>query len=282
MYQRHGSSGSSNKKIYEFVNKEFVKIVNPRYLVLCDYNVGKVDTLVPKETPTTYAKLLHNDVSSGIKKLRDEFHGSDLITNLFTQNNDDTKATKLLFFEVEDKDCFHNCINFTSYFDSLTFDDRVTLVHGMTRFLEYVTPNKNNEIVEFIEHLSDKLIQKKTDFKEYITKYFENLNIYPRIESDKIWYFMKCLCHIYIFLSTFYNNDQGINRTVRCLLKSFRDYKWSNYFNLSMIIHVKCQVRKDKKWTEFKKHVDNRSEKEIRHQLMSIFIAFCTQFFQGE
>ena len=57
--------------IYELVNKELVKIVNPRYLDLCDNNVGKGDTFTPKDTLTIYAKLIHNDVSNGIKRLHD-------------------------------------------------------------------------------------------------------------------------------------------------------------------------------------------------------------------
>ena len=273
------------QKIYEYANNKFVKIDNPIFIELCDYTVGRVDTLDPAETPTTFAKLLHNDVSSSIKKLNDKFQGSGLMTNLFTHNshNSDDNKTKILRFEVEDQTCFHNSINFINFFDNQTFDDRVELVHGMSVFLAYVEPIKNNGIVEFIDTLSDNLIQKRIDFQEYISEHFENMNIYPTLKSNKIWYFMKCLCHNYIFLSNFYNHSGGINRPVRCPLKQLWDFHWSRYFNLAMIIDTTCLVRNDKIWTDYQKHVDRRAEKnEIGHQLMSIFISFCTQILQGD
>ena len=93
-----------------------------------------------------------------------------------------------------------------------------------------------------------------------------------------IWYLMKCLCHNYMFLSNFYNNNKGINRCVRCPLKHLWDVKWSQYFNLSVIISETCRVRKDKKWKPFQRHVHDRSEKDIWHHLIALFISYTTQF----
>ena len=271
------------QKIYEYVNKKFVKMNNPTFIDLCDYTVGRTDTLDPAETPMTFARLLHNDVSSSIQKLNDTFQRSDLITKLFTQNNDDNE-TKKLHFDDEILSCFHNSINFITFFDIQSFDDRIRLAHGMSAFLDYVEPIKNNGIVEFICTLSDDLIQKSQEFQEYISDHFKNMNIYPTINADKIWYFMKCLCHNYIFLSNFYNNGAGINKPVRCPLKHFWDYQWSRYFNLAVIFNnTSCRVRNDKMLPDYQKHVDRRTEQnEIGHQLLSVFISFCRQILQGD
>ena len=104
------------QQIYEYLDNKFVKIDNPIFIELCDYKVGRVDTLEPSEIPDTFAKVLHNDVSSSIKNLNDKFQGSGFITDLFTRNSDNNK-TKILLFDVKDHHCFHNSIDFISFFD---------------------------------------------------------------------------------------------------------------------------------------------------------------------
>lgn len=271
------------QKIYSYVDKKLVKVDNPRYLELCDYNVGSVACLESSETPKTYAKLLHNDMSSASNKLEDKFPGSGLITNLFTHKKD-VSSTRRLCFKEENNNCFNNSIDFENNLDLESFDTRVRLVHGgFELFLEHVEPNTYNSIVEFVENLSTTLIAQKIQFQEYISMHFENVNIYPTVKPSHIWYFMKCLCHNYIFLANFYNLDHGINKPVRCPLKQLGDYRWSMYFNLDMIIKSCCKVRKDKEWVDYNKHVNSRvSKNEIWHQLVSIFIAFSTKILQGE
>ena len=270
------------QKIYSYVDKKFVKLDNPRFLDLCEYNVGSVGSLEPSETPTTYAKLLHNDVSSVFKKLEDKFPGSRLITNLFAHNKGVSRTRRLCF--KENMNCINNSIEFENYLDLEPFDERVRLVHGgFELFLDHVQPNTYNSIVEFVQNLHNSLIAKKIQFQEYISQHFENVNIYPTVKPSHIWYFMKCLCHNYIFLSNFYNLDQGINKTVRCPMKQLGEYKWSIYFNLEMIIKSCCKVRIDKEWVDYNKHVDTRvSKDDIWHQLVSIFIAFSRKILQGE
>ena len=151
-------------KIYEFTNNKLVKIENPKFLDLSDYNISSEDELLQEYIPKTYAKLIQADVSSSVDRLCDKLsssnHGTELVTKLFSPKAVGSKRNRINFDGV-DPICFHNCIDFTKDFEILDFDSRVALVHGMRTFLDYVAPNSNNNIVEFIEGLSNKLIMRK-------------------------------------------------------------------------------------------------------------------------
>ena len=269
------------RKIYSFVNNNLIKVIIPRFLPLCDYNIQNGGVLSHKYTPTTFSNLLKNDIQDGVNRLKNVLsennHGTDIVINLFGRKCRNSENSNELNFVEDDIVCFPNCTIFKT-FEYLTFEERIDLVHGENEFMEQV--EKNKEIINFIDHVNTWLIGNTIQFQEYIYKHFQFNENYDNLHSDIIWYFMKCLCHNYIFLSKLHKPIKKIK--CRCPLKQPWTCKWSDYFQLSVIIKKVCRVVIDKNFNKFLTHLVDRSKKDMWHQLVSIFISYVGKFVEDD